>query len=368
MEEDIDKQIKQNSNISNTGSNIEVLNDLPDPTRSILQWINQNNNDIVTLADQNGTIKFISNSVERLLGYKAADLIGTMWYDKFAPYDVTYIKNYFDPNTNETQLFNVSIKNKKGKYIWFECTVAQVKAKNKVYLISILKDVTDKKEAEEMMIRSEKMSVAGQLAAGIAHEIRNPLTSLKGFLQLFQAGVNRKEEYYKIMIDEIEKMETITSELLFISKPLTDNRNKESVKDMLDDVISLLKSQAKLQNINLKLDKNISGFVLCDRSQIKQVLINLVKNAIEAMDDEGTIEMKVQSSHSKIIIDVIDEGPGIPEEVIHKLGEPFFTTKQNGTGLGLMITKQILDKHEGKLDILKNNDKGSTFRISLPTA
>lgn len=216
------------------------------------------------------------------------------------------------------------------------------------------------------MIRSEKMSVAGQLAAGIAHEIRNPLTSLKGFLQLLQAGVSREDAYHNIMVDEIEKMENITSELLFISKPMTDHKEMVKLPEMVEDVVTLLQPEAKLKNIEIKMKQISSQNVNCDRSQIKQVFINILKNAIEAMDAPGCIKISSQLQKQGMAIDISDEGPGIPEEIIHKLGEPFFTTKQNGTGLGLMITRQILERHEGKLEILQNEETGSTFKVILP--
>src|SRR5699024_838020 len=106
--------------------------------------------------------------------------------------------------------------------------------------------------------------------------------------------------------------------------------------------------------------------IYCDRSQIKQVLINIIKNAIEATNKSGTIRIVKSVEHSDIAIDVIDEGPGIPDELIHKIGEPFFTTKQSGTGLGLMISKQILEQHGGRMDIMQNVEKGSLFRLILP--
>ncbi|PAV29586.1 PAS domain-containing sensor histidine kinase [Virgibacillus profundi] len=336
----------------------------------ILNWIDENNNDIITVWDQDGKIVFISKSIERLYGYKVSELLGTFWYEKISTEDFHYIKENFDKDEDSDQSFSINILNKQGKFIWTRCTTTKLKdsASNQIYFVSILKDITDKKEVEEMMIRSEKMSVAGQLAAGVAHEIRNPLTSLKGFLQLLQAGVNRKEEYYKIMIEEIDKIEAITSELLFIAKPLTDNRNIESVTSMFDDVVALLNSQAKLKNINLIKNESIDGVIYCNRSQIKQVLINLIKNAIEAMVEPGNITLEFQQCESHVEINIIDEGPGIPEEIIHKLGEPFFTTKQSGTGLGIMITKQILERHDGSLEIVNNDGQGSTFRIIFPNS
>ncbi|SDQ58227.1 ATP-binding protein [Virgibacillus salinus] len=367
---DSNQQVENNKNKQNPTTTPDpqgFFNNIAALPPSILEWIDKNTNGFIAIWDKNGRIIYISKSVEQLLGYKVTDLLGTQWYEKVSNEDVTYIKNHFDTNQDSSQLFNIMIQNIYGKNIWTENLVSQIKDSNdNIYYAAAVKDITDKKEAEEMMIRSEKMSVAGQLAAGIAHEVRNPLTSLKGFLQLLQAGVNRKEEYYKIMIDEIEKMETITSELLFISKPLTDNKQIEKVQEMVVDVITLLRPQAKLKNIDILFEQTGSQTVYCDRSQIKQVLINIVKNAIEAMEEPGNIQLNVLTSEDSILLDVIDGGPGIPEEIIHKLKEPFFTTKQSGTGLGLMITTQILERHDGKLEILQNENKGSTFRIILP--
>ncbi|SES77896.1 two-component system, sporulation sensor kinase A [Oceanobacillus limi] len=325
-------------------------------------------NDVILIWDENGIGVYFSKSITSLLGYNLSDLYGTFWKELVAPGDAPLLEDYFSNETNYEKVFNLHLRAKDERYKWCECKIAKVldETRNQLYYLTTLKDITDKKEIEEIMVRSEKMSIAGQLAAGVAHEIRNPLTSIKGFLQLLQAGVNRKDVYYKIMIDEIEKMEKITSELLFISKPLTDQKEEEAVGQMIEDVVKLLKSQAKLKNITLDYHIDKEHYIHCDRSQIKQVLLNLIKNAIEAMEDPGAITLSVYLVESNVQIDVKDEGPGIPEEVIHKLGEPFFTTKQNGTGLGLMITKQILDRHDATLEILQNEDKGSTFRMTFP--
>jgi len=334
---------------------------------SILKWIDRNMSGFVTLWDEHGRIIYVSKAVEQVLGYKVSELLGTKWHELIPANDVSYIENHLDETKNAKQVFNINVQNIYGKNIWTENLVSAIADESgNHYYISSTKDITDKKEAEEMMIRSEKMSVAGQLAAGIAHEIRNPLTSLKGFLQLLQAGVSREDAYHNIMVDEIEKMENITSELLFISKPMTDHKEMVKLPEMIEDVVTLLQPEAKLKNIEIKMKQISSQNVNCDRSQIKQVFINILKNAIEAMDAPGCIKISSQLQKQGMAIDISDEGPGIPEEIIHKLGEPFFTTKQNGTGLGLMITRQILERHEGKLEILQNEETGSTFKVILP--
>ncbi len=334
---------------------------------SMLTWIEENCHDIISVIDEDGLFIYISKSVERILGYQPSQLIGKPWYKVISSEDIDYIKESCNPDPLMKLFYQLNVINSDGKSIWSSCTLTKLKDSKtgRTFYISIVADIRDKKEVEEIMIQSEKMSVAGQLAAGIAHEIRNPLTSLKGFLQLLQAGV-RKEEYYNIMIEEIEKMETITSELLFISKPLTETKQLESIESMIHDVIVLLRPQAKMKSIHIEYNGSGKEKIYCDRSQIKQVLINLIKNAIEAMDQGGTIRIFTSSSDSHIDVSIIDEGPGIPQDIIHKLGEPFFTTKQSGTGLGLMITKQILERHQAFLEMKANEQIGSTFRIIFP--
>ncbi|WP_234400707.1 ATP-binding protein [Virgibacillus senegalensis] len=342
-----------------------MLTSLPD---NMLKWIEENGYDLITVCNLDGRVLYISKSVQDMLGYNAEELIGISALELISPYDQSMLKTKFSNYSDESQKFHLSIRNKEGKYIWAESVIGFLRDEENAvdFLVSVTKDIQDKKEAEEMMIRSEKMSIAGQLAAGVAHEIRNPLTSIKGFLQLLQAGIDRKEEYYKIMVDEIEKIETITSELLFISKPMTDDKKMELISELLNDVVVLLRSQAKLKNVDIYIDLDKEQYIFCDRSQIKQVFINLIKNAVEAMKDGGNVYVKGRTTNGSVEIDIIDDGPGIPENILHKLKEPFFTTKKDGTGLGLMISNQIVEKHHGRLEIYSNPDKGSTFCVILP--
>ncbi|GAB3066592.1 ATP-binding protein [Virgibacillus ainsalahensis] len=362
-----EQKSKESDNLPDI-DNKEIITDLSRLPTSVLTWIGNNVKDVFILWNQKGEAIFISESFQNLLGYKLSDYKTLTWHELLSPKDARYIHRNIDKNTNENQVFNVDILNSQGKYILSECTIVKLKDTNsdEFHYISLIKGISDRKELEEMMLRYEKMSVAGQLAAGIAHEIRNPLTSMKGFLQLLQAGVKGNEEYYNIMLDEIVKMETITSELLFISKPLTENMKMEPVDQMVNEVIVLLQTQAKLKNIDIEYDYTYNGLVFCDRSQIKQVLVNLMKNAIEAMEQPGTIKITAEIKEDQVELTVIDEGRGIPKEIIHKLGEPFFTTKQSGTGLGIMITKQILERHDAVLEVDSNKEKGSKFRIIFP--
>lgn len=323
--------------------------------------------DVISIWNQDGYLTFVSDSLKYVFGYKLSDIQMKSWRYFLPGDDVKRILYEYNHRYRQHQQFELQIRHSKGHYVWCEARIIKCydEIKKCTYFIGIIRDITERKEVDRLMTHSEKMAIAGQLAAGIVHEIRNPLTSLKGFLQLIQSGIAQKDIYFDILIDEIEKIEVITSELLYISKPTTNRIQCESVNSMLFEVIELLKPQANLKHISIEsyMDKEDKLSIKCDRSQIKQVFINLIKNAIEAMDNKGLIKIIAKRQDKHIIIDVVDEGIGISQDHIDRIDEAFFTTKESGTGLGLVISKQILERHKAKLEVFQNKDKGSTFRI-----
>lgn len=341
---------------------------LPQLPELLLGWIERHANDVVGVWNEKGELQFISENVKQIYGYDSTDLLGTKWQKVITTEEFVYFLEMLDLN-QKFQSVNVNIHDNYGNYVLSKVLGERIidKQHNKVYYVSIIQDISDQFEMQNIIVNEHKnTSLTGQVAASIAHEIRNPLTSLKGFLQLLESGISEKDIYYKIMIEEIEKIETITSDLLLISKPLAKKKKRESVYSMLHDVIVLLSAQAQQHNIKINLPENLKLDVYCDRSQIKQVFINIIKNAIEASHPSGEIDVDFYKTEDKVSIDIIDEGPGVPSQILHKLNEPFFTTKQTGTGLGLMITNQILKQHNGELKINNNKEKGSTFTIILP--
>lgn len=235
-------------------------------------------------------------------------------------------------------------------------------------LLSIVKDLTSHKEQTAQLVeKSEKLALVGQLAAGIAHEIRNPLTSIKGFLQLTRMQGEHRDDYFDIMMTELDRINLIVSELLGVSKPVDVVFKKQAVTPMLEDVVALIQSQASMDNvqINLEIESDLPP-LYCEENQLKQVFINVLKNAIEAMPDGGIISVEMKRKSGFITIQVIDEGIGIPAEHMPKIGEPFYTTKEKGTGLGLMTCMKIIESHGGELDISSEIEDGTTVEIRLP--
>ncbi|MFY4773523.1 PAS domain S-box protein [Metabacillus sp. RGM 3146] len=230
----------------------------------------------------------------------------------------------------------------------------------------IMRDISDRKKTEELMLRSEKLSVAGQLAAGIAHEIRNPLTAIKGFLQLMKPS-DGTDTYYDIVFSELNRIELILSELLLLAKPQESVFKSTHVRTLLQEISTLLETQANLNNVAIEQHHEIKDLhIKCDQNQLKQVFINLIKNGIDAMPQGGKIIIETKVEQSGLIILVKDTGKGIPQDVLKRMGEPFYTTKEKGTGLGLMITYKIIENHNGTTHVESQIGKGTCFTITLP--
>lgn len=228
-------------------------------------------------------------------------------------------------------------------------------------------DITELRLAEELLRKSEKLSVAGQLAAGVAHEIRNPLTTLKGFLQLLYDSAEEKF-YFDIMLKELHRIENITSEFLLLAKPEAVNFQAKNVISLLDDVVSLATTQAIMKNITIITDYALDiGVIYCEENRLKQVFIHLLQNAMEAMPNSGEITLQARMTDERhVLISIKDQGYGIEPERLAKLGEPFYTTKEKGTGLGLMISYKIIESHEGTIKVESNVGKGTSVHVLLP--
>lgn len=213
---------------------------------------------------------------------------------------------------------------------------------------------------------SEKRATAGHLAAGIAHEIRNPITAIKGFLQLLKDEHEGNEIYYGVINSEIERIELILRELMVLAKPNKQKYEKVNIQLLLDQVLTLMEPQALLNNIQLQRNFYFDhACLLGDNNQLKQVFINFIKNSIEAMQDGGTITIEGRIlTDMSIEVSIVDEGCGMPKEVLDRVGELFFTTKENGTGLGMLVSQQIIKEHKGSIRI-KSDSKGTCIKAQF---
>lgn len=336
------------------------------------QSLFHNNPELICSFDLDGKILSANPAVEAITGYCVDEVVKWNFDNFIIEEDRKKTYDYFlkvaDGNPQKVEL---RIRHKNGEPVDLEVTGVPIIIDGKtVGVYAIAKDVTEYNTTQELLKRAEKLGVVGELAAGIAHEIRNPLTSLKGFIQLLRPDLERKKAYTDVMLSEIERIEQIVTELLLLARPRDAEFKEKDLCQLLEHVRTLMSTKAIMSNIEIVLDyKCAVECIYCEENQLKQVLINLLKNAIEAMSSGGRINMEaVELTDEQVMIRVIDEGEGIPEESLLKLGEPFYTTKEQGTGLGLMISWKIIKEHGGTMEFKSPPNEGTTVEIILPVS
>ena len=332
-----------------------------------------NQSSIVAVTDDKGIIIEVNEKFSEISGYTRNELIGQTHKMVNSGYHSSEFFENMWKTIHEGKVWKGEIRNraKDGSYYWVDTTIVPFyTVEDKPYqFLAIRYDITERKQTEEMLHRQDKLAAVGQLAAGVAHEVRNPLTSIRGyteFLQLDETDSDR-QEYLDIILDEINRVNEIIEEFLDLAKPQSLNLETKDIVPILQNVISLSEFDAKKKNILLfftSFQEEIH--VQCDENRLKQVFLNFIKNGMEAMPQGGEIRINMELRERKVHISITDTGVGIPPNQLRKLGEPFFTTKKSGNGLGLMVSFKIIESHQGRVFVESEVDKGTVFNIVLP--
>ncbi|MEH7306322.1 ATP-binding protein [Neobacillus drentensis] len=342
-------------------------------SESNYRLIAENTLDLIVVIDKEYAIRYISPSHKFVLGYEESELVGIGISTLIHPDDFSMIKTTMNEmlENKKSQLIEFRFQDKKRGWIELESRCMPVVGEDYSieHIVIISRDITERKKSEEILLQSEKLAIVGELAAGVAHEIRNPLTTIKGFFQLYQKEHN-SDEYIELLLSEMERIEMITSELLSLGKPQATHLNRMNIRELIENTLDLLAPQGIMNDIQFILSVEESPiFINCEKNQLKQVFLNVIKNAIEAMNKGGMIHIKIRKSENgKCIISFHDQGCGIPEELLPRLGEPFYTLKEKGTGLGLMICHKIIKQHNGSITYQSKVNEGTLIEITLPLA
>jgi len=332
----------------------------------------------VLLIDTDFRLVDLSDTACRVLGIAREEAMGRPMEDIFAALpsqhqlvqrtllDGVVVKNHAVSWTNNQERYELIM----------DTSLLKDYEGNTVGAYVMFKDVSNLRSLEQQVQRSDRLAMIGQIAAGTAHEIRNPLTSIKGFLQVLKQTFKDKQmakehSFTEIMLTEIDRINDLVSEFLLLSKPKHTTLTKVDVPTVIREIMPFISNEAILHGVLVEYQSAVGlPPVLADRELLKQVFINLSKNGIEAMAAEGgtlTIQEKVDPEERRLNVLVQDTGPGIPSFLIDKIFDPFFTTKEEGTGLGLSVCQRIVHDIGGSIRV-SSKGYGTMFVVSIPYA
>ncbi|MBC8385453.1 MAG: PAS domain S-box protein, partial [Candidatus Cloacimonetes bacterium] len=327
----------------------------------------------VTITDIQGNITYTNPADAEIHGYKVAELIGKdarifapLTYRKTTSIDqIKKWKGLIRESTN--------IRKDGSKFpVWLISNVVKDKDGNPTAIVTTCEDITDRKEMEKQLLRSERLAGIGELAAGIAHEIRNPLGNISSSAQFCIRKYNPAKEikqYLEIIRRNSDNANKIIKELLDFANPREIALKKIHIGEIIDSVIKLVEARSRSHKVYIK-PEYLSDIPLIDLDEkwIEQAFLNFVLNSIDAMPNGGELKISVQTKKDKGILEIIfaDTGMGISEAKLKKVFDPFFTTKDDGVGLGLSLVHQIIMAHKGKIRIKSEIDKGTQIFVTLP--
>ncbi len=313
--------------------------------------------------------EYISPSVKQLTGYtpeefySSQDLIQSIVY----PCDWPLFEMCLNNMGSATQPLTMRFIRRDQTVIWVEQTSALLfdKDGNCTGFEGIIRDISARRTLEQDIARLDRLNMVGEMAASVAHEIRNPMTTIRGYLQIF---FNKKEfahyrEQLGLLLDELDRSNSIIKEYLSLSQNKMVDMKLLQLNTIIESLYPLIQADAAASCKEIRLELSDIPPLYLDDKEIRQLILNLVRNGLEAMDEGGSlITLQTYKENNEVVFTVIDQGKGIPPHVLENLGRPFFTTKDNGTGLGLAICYRIANRHQAKIEV-NTTPHGTTFAI-----
>lgn len=262
----------------------------------------------------------------------------------------------------------VILKTKDNKYRTTLFSVEMVEMNGKKYFLSAGKDITEREEMHQAMAKLDRLNTIAEIAAGIGHEVRNPMTTVRGFLQVLAGKdtIAANGEYYDLMIGELDRANYIITEFLSLAKTVTLDLSLQDLNKVIEAMVPLLEANARLEDKNVIVDLQPIPLIPIDDKQIRQVVLNLARNALEASESGSSVTIKTYKEASKVVMAIQDQGNGIEPDILAKLGTPFVTSKDHGTGLGMAVCYSIAGRHGAVIEV-DTGPEGTTFFIKFET-
>ncbi|OEU72074.1 MAG: hypothetical protein BA869_08950 [Desulfuromonadales bacterium C00003107] len=318
------------------------------------------------IINNSGRIRSFNAGAATITGYALEAIYNRSITELFPDMNVLEGGDFKPVDRGETRL----VDSQGGqRSVGFTSSVVRDVSGETLCLLITFQDLTLLKEMENQLKRADRLAAVGQLAAGMAHEIRNPLASISGSVQLLMEGESLEQEdrcLMGIVVREAERLNALLTDFLVFARPSPPCLEPVDVAELLDELVSMVSADERFKNIELQRDYKVALEWHCDRGQLRQALWNLLVNGAEAMENGGRLTCGLDSEVPAVFIE--DTGPGIPDAIRDKVFDPFFTTKDSGTGLGLATVHSIVEAHHGRLDLIKAVNGGERFVISMPAS
>jgi PAS domain S-box-containing protein len=337
-------------------------------TEQELENIFESISDMVYFVTGDYIVKNINKAVSKRLGKPPGEIIGRKCYEVFHGTDKPWPGCPQHKSIEKREAFVEEVEDPYlgGTFITSSSPIFDISGEF-MGTVNIVSDITELKNLRERVIKTERMAALGEVAARVAHEIRNPLVSLGGFARRLEKKLDGNlKEYADIIAKEVGRLESILNEILGFVKETRIIKETVSSRKLIDDVISLIWSEIDDRKIALVKEDREPVELFVDPNRIKDALLNIFNNAVQAIGNDGTITVKTYVKNGTCVFEIKDTGPGIREEDQLFIFDPFFTTKKSGTGLGLTITHRIIEEHNGAIEVESKAGEGSTFRVLIP--
>ena len=331
----------------------------------------------VLVIDHQGRLKVVNRAARELferVGLRLPEDLGDLRYRDLVAGSLADSPLLKAMHTGQRQEgYDLEFKGPRGvRYVNIQASPLVERSGALLGAVAVIHDRTQRRQLEEQVRQVEKLAAVGELAAGAAHEIRNPLTSVRGFIQLVQRRPSIEERdrgMLDVVLGEIDRIDAIIQDLLLLARPSETKFEPGNLHHLLEEVLLLARSREQAAKVRFEVALAAADpTVRADLRQLKQVFLNLVQNAIEAVTDvDGAwIQVATAADEGVLVVRITDNGPGIPEGNLPRIFDPFFTTKETGTGLGLAVSFRIVQAHGGRIEVQSKPGGGTSFSVTLP--
>lgn len=302
---------------------------------------------------------FINRAAEEVMEKPREELLGKCIWDALPSYKATNVYELFIKAYKEQKVQHFEVMN--------DCSKVPVELKvspNKDGILVCVNDISERIEKEREQRYYDRLKVIGEMAAGVAHEVRNPMTTVKGFLQVLAENkdLEKYDSIFKLMVEEVDRVNNIISEFLNLAKNKPVDLKDSNINELITVLYPLLETRALKEGKNITLELGSIPMIKVDKNELRQLLLNMLNNALDAMESGKTVAIITYEENSEVVLCIKDEGRGIPDDLLDDIATPFVTGKEHGTGLGLPICYTIAKRNNAEIDF-STSSKGTTFYI-----